>query len=198
MAAWTCADCGRWTTAFSRNQRERGCGTARCSTCVEESLRQVQCRLCDRWLGGTNALEQHMQTHPAHECGECQRTFANAEALRQHSKTHQPRTVPCPACNNKLFRNAANAAAHFESGYCTGCLGKERAQQAVWEFMRINEQASQYIAPQIADYGFGYEAVPDRAYQCRYCAKRFGLMSALLNHEGDSHNSVSAPLRLTF
>lgn len=201
MSAWTCAECGRWTAAsgFSGNQRSRGCGQARCIDCVEESLRQVQCSVCDRWLPGLNALEQHMKTHPAHQCGECQRIFQGAEQLRQHSKTHQPRTVPCPACKNKYFRNAANATAHLESGHCTACLGKEQAAKTIYSFVQQNGQTSGYIAPQIADYGYGYGGgVPDKAYQCRFCSKRFNQMSALLNHEGDVHASAGVLLRLGY
>lgn len=205
-----CSKCGYRLHAdeFSGNQWSKGVGISQCMDCVSQAQQPVQCDVCDNWYSSDNALEQHMRTHPVCEhcdeqflsraalmehmeydhniCDICGRDFRSANGLFQHSKTHVPKNVSCPICGDKKFRNAANAVAHVESGYCSGCRGKDFARTKIHQFMTQN--APIFLAPMIEN-GPGSAGVPDRPYRCTCCSKTFTSLSAQMNHEGDVHGN---------
>jgi DNA-directed RNA polymerase subunit RPC12/RpoP len=205
-----CSECGSWCDAdeFSNNQWRRGPGASRCIECVDRTEQPVECDVCARWLTSDNALAQHMKTHPecqycderfyshahladhvnsAHNvCPTCGRDFRSPNGLFQHQKSHAPRNVSCPICGEQRFRNAANAVAHVESGYCAGCLGKDHARAQIHQFVTHN--APRLCVPAIEN-GYGGGGVPDRPYRCTDCGKTFASLSAQMNHEGDVHGN---------
>mmetsp|Transcript_5799 Transcript_5799/g.10134 ORF Transcript_5799/g.10134 Transcript_5799/m.10134 type:complete len:174 (+) Transcript_5799:140-661(+) len=157
-----CAECTNLLDSceFSSNQWKKGAGSSRCWDCVS---RTVQCSICSR-------------------------SFTSQNNLRQHMKTHVARSIPCPVCGDKKkFRNAANAVAHVESGYCSGCKGQQNARQQIYNYARIN--APQLTTNLIEGAQGGYGRVPQKPYRCQFCARNFAHLSALLNHERDAHRN---------
>jgi len=205
-----CDRCDKWCyrDEFSSNQWAKGEGSSKCTDCVSEIQREVQCNICRDWFQGENSLAQHMKTHPscsicdrlfhgkqdlaehmydAHPtCPECHRGFRTAHDLFQHSKVHLPRTVSCPICGVKQFKNAANAVAHVESGYCSGCLGQDNARTQIFEY--VSRHAPSLRVPMIEN-GYSAYGVPDMPYRCTFCTKQFAHLSAQMNHEGDAHRN---------
>lgn len=101
-------------------------------------------------------------------------------------KVHIPKDVQCPVCKQKSFSRGADAVAHVESGYCSGCRGKSQARQQIHDF--VGRNAGQLLVPQIEN-GHGDGATPDYPYRCRHCSKMFRNLSSLMNHEEDKHSS---------
>ena len=149
---------------FSSNQWRKGDGLGRCIDCVEGA----QCDL------------------PT--CPQCRREFRTEHDLTQHMKVHRSRDVACPVCGDRRFASGANAVAHVESGFCTGCRGKDNARAAIHGFVAHN-------APHLRNKMIGYDGnyssdVPDLPYACTYCRKAFGSLSSMMNHEEDVHRNV--------
>lgn len=191
---------------YTSNQWAKGVGRSKCMTCVDRSMQSAQCHICLNWYSGDNSLKQHMKTHPDCEkcgkilpsndelmrhmdeyhpsCAVCNRTFQSPNALMQHSKTHVAKTVSCPICGNKKFRNAANAVAHVESGYCSGCRGSELAKSSIYDY--VSSRAPTLCVPMIEN-GYTSRSVPDHPYRCTKCSKTFSRLSSQMNHENDVH-----------
>lgn len=206
-----CSQCYRNLDSddFSTNQWMKAVGVSRCLDCVSSSQQSVRCDICYNWYTGTNSLMQHMRTHPSceycdqsflsnsdlnshknndhHFCAICDRIFSSANGLFQHNKTHVPRTVSCPICGVQKFRNAANAVAHVESGYCNGCRGKDNARNQIYQF--VSKNAPGLRVPMIEN-GQGISGVPERPYKCTRCEKCFTTLSAQMSHEGDVTSDI--------
>lgn len=182
-----CARCDDYCERheYSANQWKKVEGEAICKSCVEYMQRDVQCDFCERWFDSENSLNMHMETH-IHRCGTCNRGFYDLNQLRQHEKVHRPKTVKCPLCGEQRFGSAANAVAHVESGYCSGCRGKSNARSQIYNF--VSHHAASLRAPMIGN-GDGDRGVPDRPYRCTYCSKTFTMLSAQMNHECDVHGN---------
>lgn len=100
-------------------------------------------------------------------------------------KSHATRVLKCPLCQGpKQFKNGANVVAHVESGFCTGCVGKDAARDQIFQF--VSRNAPSLTVPMLENGGYGGGA-PARPYQCSYCSKTFAHLSAQMNHEGDVH-----------
>lgn len=130
------------------------------------------------------AKEQNMSHQNI--CKICAHRFRLPHDLFQHMKTHAPTNVSCPVCGVQRFRNAANAVAHVESGYCTGCLGADNARTQIHKYVSV--RAPTLCVPMIEN-GDSGQGVPDRPYRCTYCSKSFKHLSAQMNHEGDVHKN---------
>lgn len=163
-----CGDCGLWCDRydFSLNQWQKGEGGSRCKNCI---------------AGVT------------YECNECFRQFNSRNSLDQHMQVHRPRNVACPVCNEVRFRSGANAVQHVESGYCSGCRGRDNARQQIYNFASSKSTMKPYMTsvPRLTNGGGGsYGAVPDYPYKCPSCAKSFQQLSQLLQHKDAKHNST--------
>ena len=143
------------------------------------------CSFCSKTFDGHHDLAEHMNDqHPT--CPQCDRQFSSPNSLFQHSKAHIPRTVSCPICGDKKFKNAANAVAHVESGYCSGCQGKDNARTQIYQYV---SQYAPSLRVQMIENGYSSNSVPDKPYECSYCSRRFAQLSAQMNHEGDFHRN---------
>ena len=112
MSSRVCCQCNTWNSSdnYSSNQWRKGEGVSRCADCV---------------IGYT--------------CEVCNRRFNSSNELRMHSQVHRPKTVSCPVCGEARFGSAANAVQHVESGYCTGCTGRDNArQQTLLTYDKLN------------------------------------------------------------
>lgn len=179
-----CYECGAWLENwdFSANQRRKG-ALAKCVSCVAEKQQPVTCPHCYGTFSSQNALDMHLQKcRPT--CTICQRSFSQRHDLDQHMKTHRPKNVSCPVCGAQRFGSGADAVAHVESGYCTGCRGADNARRQIYDFTR--QKAPQFIAdlPMIED-GYGGSYVPDEPYKCA-CGRSFRNLSAMMAHQADS------------
>lgn len=128
MPTHVCSQC-RYScekSEFSSNQWRKGDGLGRCIDCVEGA----QCDL------------------PT--CPQCRREFRTEHELTQRMKVHRSRDVACPVCGDRLFASGANAVAHVESGFCTGCRGKDNARAAIHGFVAHN-------APHLRNKMIGYD-----------------------------------------
>ena len=105
-------------------------------------------------------------------------------------QVHRPRAVSCPICGEQRFKSGANAVQHVESGYCSGCQGKDRARKAIYDFAQSQKALRRYMtdAPRLTN-GSGYDhgGVPDKPYHCQECSKSFRQMSQLLQHQDQKH-----------
>jgi hypothetical protein len=186
-----CSGCGYYCESdeYSNNQWRKGRGSAMCKNCVAVKQQEIQCEDCGRWCDSENSLNMHMKHHIESRklrCESCDASFDRPHDLEQHRKVHRPKDVQCPICGDKRFASAANAVAHVESGYCSGCLGKDHARSSIYRF--VSRNAAGLCAPMIEYGSFGaVNEVPDRPYRCTYCSKTFTMLSAQMNHEGDVH-----------
>lgn len=105
-----------------------------------------------------------------------------------HMQVHRPRNVACPVCHQQRFKSGANAVQHLESGYCSGCRGKDKARRQIYDFVKGQKAARHYVngAPMLTN-GDSYSSVPDYPYQCPQCSKAFRQLSQLLQHEDQKH-----------
>ncbi|KAJ1415991.1 hypothetical protein B484DRAFT_454391 [Ochromonadaceae sp. CCMP2298] len=159
-----CDSCEQTSNRFSRKEFSLG-KRGRASTCTDCEKEVARCAECYREFTAhswSNALNQ----------------------LKMHKQTHAERTIACPVCNgSKRFRTGADAALHLESGYCEGCLGKDNAERAIFNF--VSQQARSLMSPLMIENGSG--SVPEQAYCCNDCGKRFNLVSALMQHSKAKH-----------
>jgi hypothetical protein len=108
----TCDTCDQTSNRFSRSEYRGGKRSlqATCQDCEREIARCVEC---------AREFSSHSWTHALNQ-------------LKMHRQTHAPRTFACPVCNgSKRFKTGADTALHLESGYCTGCQGKDNAHQVL-------------------------------------------------------------------
>jgi hypothetical protein len=164
------------SSEYSTNQWLKG-SDAKCSDCVRRAMEPRNCPFCDRWVDCSNSLQMHYPHCPVRKtCDVCDRVFKGDHALMQHKKSHVSRDVSCPVCGDKKFRNAANAIAHVESGYCTGCMGKDNARTQIHQF--VSQRAPSLCVPMLQN-GSQHNSweVPDRPYECRFCRKTFKQLS---------------------
>jgi Zinc-finger of C2H2 type/Zinc finger, C2H2 type len=166
-----CCQCNAWKDDddFSNRQWYKGEGCSRCRECVE-----------------------------GYFCSVCSRQFNNPNELNMHMQVHRPRNVQCPVCHKNTFRSGANAVQHVESGYCSGCRGRDNARQQIYDFAVRQRQMHRYITelPRITwDGSYANDEVPDRPYKCPDCERYFRQLSQLLQHQDNKHGSM--PLLLT-
>jgi DNA-directed RNA polymerase subunit RPC12/RpoP len=170
-----CASCDQWlsNSNFSRNQWLKGDGYSRCKSCVgSQSYGQV--------------------TTVTYQCQECYRDFNSDNELQMHMQVHRPRNVACPVCGDRRFRSSANAVQHVESGYCTGCQGRDNARQQIYRFASNSGRMNQYLTetPLLTYGGNNYNNdVPDFPYKCPQCNVSFRQLSQLMQHQDNKHNN---------
>lgn len=129
----------------------------------------------------------HMQVHrPRYECSDCGRTFNCQNDLNQHARTHVPRTVACPGCGG-MYRSMTDTALHFETGYCTGCPGRENARKAAYDLVRQRSGADQFLSnPRMLTYDGeprgGWQS-GDKNYRCPSCSREFEALGSLMQHQ---------------
>ena len=124
--------------------------TVRCDLCYLDFSGDIQlenhrngrhpmCYDCNSRFRCPYDLQQHMDDvhRKGPTCGTCDREFRDENELRQHMKVHRPKNVSCPVCGDTRFASNANAVAHIESGYCDGCLGADRARDAIYVSVRV-------------------------------------------------------------
>ena len=162
-----CSECGDWysNSNFSCNQWLKGDGNSRCKDCVRSSS-------CGSF-----------------QCGECYREFNSRNELKMHMQVHRPRNVKCPVCGEQRFRSGANAVQHVESGYCSGCPGRNNARQQIYDFAQKKRGMQPYLngRPLLTNGGHD-DDIPDFPYQCPECAKSFRQLSQLLQHQDQKHS----------
>jgi len=161
-----CADCELYlsNSQFSSNQWRKGDGNSRCRDCVDGSTK--------------------------YGCGECGRSFQTQNELNMHMQVHRPRDVACPICGERRFRSGANAVQHVESGYCSGCRGRDNARQEIYRYASGKSVMQPYMSgtPLLTD-GSGTTIVPDFPYHYPDCAKSFRNLSQLLQHQDQKHRN---------
>jgi uncharacterized CHY-type Zn-finger protein len=167
-----CSQCNTWKSSddYSNNQWSKGEGCSRCRACVVG----YTCNVCDRDFNHPNHLKMHMQTH-------------------------RPRNVICPVCDKSTFRSGANAVQHVESGFCSGCRGRNNAREQIYKYATKQPSMHRYITelPLLTWHGdYEYDDVPDYPYTCPDCNRYFKELSQLLQHQDNKHGST--PLRLTY
>lgn len=187
-----CATCyftgEKWD--FSSAQWRKGAGQSRCPSCVDgRRTEATRCDECGRVFdhgnrrANENSLKQHRES-PNHLC----QTRANERTIRSMLlsavRTHQAKVVKCPLCNTlKQFGSMADATAHIESGYCSGCRGtREQVRSQVYQYAKSNSLMLGDRAPVLQLDCYGNEVVPDRPYVCS-CGKDFKGLSSMLQHQ---------------
>jgi len=159
-----CSQCNEWSSSdnYSSNQWRKGEGVSRCADCV---------------IGYT--------------CEVCNRRFNSSNELRMHSQVHRPKTVSCPVCGEARFGSAANAVQHVESGYCTGCTGRDNARQQIYRFASGTRGMQQFITTHpMLEYGnYVSSGVPEYPYQCPQCDKCYRNLSQLMQHQDQKHDN---------
>ena len=183
-----CSDCGDYlsNSNFSSNQWRKGPGLSRCKGCV------------NGYGGGGGGGGYGGGSYgggyggsTTFQCGECYRSFASQNELNMHMQVHRPRNVACPVCGEQRFRSGANAVQHVESGYCTGCLGKDNAREQIYRFAAGQSSMGRYMTERpLLTYGGTISGpVPDKPYCCKECSKSFHQLSQLLQHQDQKHNN---------
>ena len=179
-----CSECGDWATCsqFSRNQWSKGDGYSRCRDCVDYEN-----------SGGY----EYVAPASVFQCGECYREFNNQNELNMHLQVHRPRNVACPICGDRRFRSGANAVQHVESGYCSGCYGRDNARQQNYNFARsqpnmrhfMNNNPPPMLTWSNENFNTGDDFIPEFPYHCPQCSMCFRQMGQLLQHQDNRHNN---------
>jgi DNA-directed RNA polymerase subunit RPC12/RpoP len=109
-----------------------------------------------------------------------------------HMQTHRRRDIACPVCGERRFASGANAVQHVESGYCSGCRGKDNARKSIYEFARQQQGMQRFMSdlPMLQNGAYNSNAVPDVPYRCKDCSKSFRQLSQLLQHQDNKHNQT--------
>ncbi|KAL3821991.1 hypothetical protein ACHAXA_002977 [Cyclostephanos tholiformis] len=163
-----CAECHQWCQSgdFSRNQWTKGDGCSRCVDCVGAPL----------------------------QCSECLMTFVDQNALNMHMQVHRPRLITCIVCKSRHFKTSANMVQHVESGYCTGCTGKDNARNQIYDLASQLRGMQPYMTGisllTNGGGGHGGGGVPEFPYQCRQCDRSFRQLSQLMQHQDNKHNNT--------
>jgi DNA-directed RNA polymerase subunit RPC12/RpoP len=163
-----CSQCGDWESRanYSNNQWMKGDGASRCRNCVNGNDNQT--------------------SYVCHECG---RNLNSQNQLDMHKQTHRPRDWSCPKCGDTRFRSGANAVQHVESGFCTGCLGKDNARQTIYKFASKQSKMTSYMTarPQLTNGDWNPSHEVPEYYHCPGCVKTFRHLSQLLQHQDQKH-----------
>lgn len=167
MGGRTCCQCGEWKSNYSSNQWRKGDGSSRCVDCVD----------------GVHYVSI--------TCDVCRRSFNTQNELNMHMQVHRPKTVSCPVCSVQRFRSAANAVQHVESGYCTGCVGRDNAREQIYKFASGTRQMQQFVTQHpMLEYGdYTDSGVPDYPYQCPQCDTCYRNLSQLMQHQDQRHGN---------
>lgn len=191
-----CATCyfrgEKWE--FSSAQWRKGAGQSRCPDCVDARRQEseaTKCHECGRVFshGNRRANENSLQQHRASRAQPFQARKTAPKNELSHAmpsfavRTHAEKVVECPLCNTrKRFGSMADAAAHIESGYCSGCRGsREQVRSQVYRYVKSNSLLLGDRGPIIQLDRDGNEVVPDRPYVCS-CGRNFKDYSSLLQH----------------
>jgi hypothetical protein len=96
-----------------------------------------------------------------------------------------------PLISLKRFKTGANAVQHVESGYCSGCLGRDNARQQIYQFAQQQGAMQRFMSerPMITNGAFN-SGVPDFPYCCNQCNKLFRNLSQLMQHQDQRHNNT--------
>lgn len=164
-----CSQCGDWERRanYSNNQWMKGEGASRCRNCVDGNDNQAP-----------------------YKCHECGRNLNSQNELNMHMQIHRPRDRSCPVCGAARFRSDANAVQHVESGYCTGCPGKDNARQKIYKFASEQREMTPFMTTRPlltnGDWKPSIE-VPEFPYRCPECMKTFHQLSQLWQHRDQKH-----------
>jgi hypothetical protein len=128
---------------------------------------------------------------PSYKCGECHRTFDDQNQLNMHMQVHRPRHVTCIVCGSRHFKSSANMVQHVESGYCSGCTGRDNAREQIYGIATKLRGMRPYMTgtPLLTNGGGYNQGVPDYPYQCRQCNVSFRQLSQLMQHQDNKHNN---------
>lgn len=166
----SCYQCDRYQSCsqFSSNQWRKGEGSSRCKGCV-------------------NGVTQSFTTYQ-YCCGVCNKSFQSQNNLDMHMQVHRPTNIACPVCGDRRFKSGANAVQHVESGYCSGCRGRENARRQIYDFTSSKAPMRKYMTdvPLLTN-GSRSSIVPDYPYQCRECSRSFRQLSQLMQHQDQKH-----------
>lgn len=177
-----CADCEDWCTKsnFTSNQWRKGEGCSRCKDCVSGSQSQYH-----------SSGHDYQPSYPSFRCIECNRDFNSQNELNMHQQVHRPRNIACPVCGDRRFRSPANAVQHVESGFCSGCKGRDNARQQIYQYAQTKRGMKNYFTgtPLLTNGAYN-QGVPDYPYQCNQCAKVFRNLSQLMQHVDQKHNNM--------
>jgi hypothetical protein len=113
----------------------------------------------------------------------CIKDASQVKVVRIHGPINL-RSTECPICKKKSFALLQHAVQHVESGYCSGCPGKDNARQQIYQFAQT--QGQQLLgdrAPVVQLDRHGKPVVPDKPYGCSGCGKHFAALSSLMNHK---------------
>ena len=92
---------------------------------------------------------------------------------------------------NNRFKSPANAVQHVESGYCTGCRGRDNARQQIYDYAQRQRGMQRYMhdTPMLT-YDGPSSGVPDYPYHCDQCNKSFRQLSQLMQHQDQKHRNL--------
>ncbi len=157
----TCIYCDQTSNRFNAGQYREG---GQCKDCEKNEPR---CVICARVFIGPN-------------------WSTSLNQLKMHQQTHLPKTVSCPVCHSdkKLFRTAADAVLHLESGSCEGCRGKDSAKRLIYN---IAEQKAPHLVKTQLMIGNGCQGNGSRSFICKHCQKTYQNLSSLMQHENAKH-----------
>lgn len=120
------------------------------------------------------------------------------ESLGMHMQVHRPRDISCPVCGETRFRSGANAVQHVESGFCSGCTGKDNARQQIYNYASNRHETRGLLSHHpMLENGSSSNNVPDLAYQCPECHKMYRNLSQLMQHQDQKHNNRISLNRIT-
>lgn len=80
---------------------------------------------------------------------------------------------------------------HIESGYCSGCRGKDNARQQIYELAQRLRGMRQFMndTPMLTWDGSN-NGVPETPYCCKQCNKSFHQLSQLMQHQDQKHRNL--------
>mmetsp|Transcript_30490 Transcript_30490/g.45403 ORF Transcript_30490/g.45403 Transcript_30490/m.45403 type:complete len:211 (-) Transcript_30490:363-995(-) len=201
-----CSECNDWCSRedFSFNQWKKGDGYSRCFDCTQGRYCSECDDLCSRedfssnqWRKGDGCSRcldctQGNNNTYSYECHKCYKTFDSQNSLNMHMQVHRPRNVSCPICGDCRFRSGANAVQHVESGYCSGCKGRNNARNNIYQFARSQRAMQPYMTgtPMLTNGGYRDGSTPDYPYHCYQCNKQFRHLSQLLQHNDQKHGQM--------
>ena len=170
MGKATCCECGQSTSRFTRSEYHDAVynDNGMCKDCQRDVPRCVE---CGREFQGINFRD-------------------GLNRLKMHKQIHRPRDIQCPVCrSDKRYASGADAVSHLESGYCSGCRGKENAHKQIYDFV---SRAAPGIMNDRLMLENGGGDVPQQAYSCSMCSKSFNRLSSLMQHQTNKHGGGNA------
>ena len=161
----------------------------------DESARELQCKVCDKWLGSKENMAGHRNMHmdvKPFKCTFCEKSYRNPWNMHAHRKEKhaeewkaekekhgvhagRPNSKPCTKCDmsfpflSELFQHLAEIHQDVESKelQCTNCDKWLGSKLKLQNHMRIH--------------------TGERPFSCDFCPKTFFSENSLYGHRRDSH-----------